>query len=187
MAETDTDPSDGLVERARTGDEAAFSELVQRHGPYAHRVAYLITRSADDADDALQDGTVKAYYALERFRRGAPFRPWYVTIVANEARNRARSSRRRVGLQLRLRSEVDPPPAGPADQADIDARRRAVRDAVDALPERYRQAVALRHLMGMSERDTAAALGVRPGTVKSRISRGLERLRTSLGEEHLDV
>ena len=96
---------DELVERARGGDAAAFAALVRDHEEIAFRTAYLIARNAADAEDAAQVGLTKAWRALPRFRRGAPFRPWLLAIVANEARNRRRAEGRREGLTLRLASE----------------------------------------------------------------------------------
>ena len=97
------DPTDTeLIERANGGDEAAYGELVRRHQAVAFRVAYLVTRSAADAEEATQDGFVKAWRALGRFRDGAPFRPWVLHIVRNEARNVARSRGRRQAMHERL-------------------------------------------------------------------------------------
>jgi DNA-directed RNA polymerase specialized sigma24 family protein len=77
-----------LVERSRNGDQDAYGELVTRYQAIAARTAYVITGTAADAEDVAQDAFVKAYYALDRFRSGAPFRPWLLRIVANEAINR---------------------------------------------------------------------------------------------------
>src|SRR5689334_3797498 len=92
---------DELVERARRGMAAAFDELVKRYADMAFRTAYLVTGSAADAEDAVQDAFVKAHRALSSFRRDAPFRPWLLRIVGNEARNRRRSAGRRAMLELR--------------------------------------------------------------------------------------
>ncbi len=73
---------------------------MRRYQDVALRTAYLVCPEAD-ADDAVQDAFLKAYAALPRFRDGAPFRPWLLRIVANEARNRRRSAGRREGLALR--------------------------------------------------------------------------------------
>ena len=100
-----------LVERARGGDVGAYESLVEEYQTIAFRTAYLITGSAADAEEAAQDGFVKAHAALRRFRRGAPFRPWLLAIVANEARNRRRSARRRAELALRA---AEAPPTGDA-------------------------------------------------------------------------
>ena len=74
-----------LIERARQGDQAAYGELVRDHQEIAFRVAFLITRSAPDAEDVTQEAFIKAWRALGRFRTDAPFRPWLLRIVANEA------------------------------------------------------------------------------------------------------
>src|ERR671910_1217421 len=81
-----------LVERARAGDPGAYAALVRGHEEIAFRTAYLICGNAADAEDAAQEAFVKAHRALGRFRAGEPVRPWLLTIVANEARNRRRSA-----------------------------------------------------------------------------------------------
>ncbi len=173
------DDEQALARRAKQGDQVAFASLVRSHAAVAHRVAYLITRSAADADDALQEGTVKAFYALDRFQDDRLFRPWFTAIVANEARNKARSGARREALRLRL--NCDGPDPGPEEEALAGEQREELLRHLDALPDMFREAVALRHVLGLSERETAQALGIRPGTVKSRVSRGLVRLRESMG------
>ncbi|HYL71657.1 MAG TPA: sigma-70 family RNA polymerase sigma factor, partial [Candidatus Dormibacteraeota bacterium] len=87
-----------LFTRAQRGEQRAFEEIVQRYQQMAFRVAYAITGSAAEAEDAAQEGMVKAYRALQTFRTGAEPRPWLLRIVANEARNRARSAGRRQQL-----------------------------------------------------------------------------------------
>ena len=99
-----------LVARARHGDAAAFEELVRMHQGIAFRTAYLVTSSAEDAEEAVTSGLLKAYRALGRFRRGKPFRPWLLAIVMNEARNRRRSSGRHERLALRAAEERRPRP-----------------------------------------------------------------------------
>jgi RNA polymerase sigma-70 factor (ECF subfamily) len=134
------------------------------------RLAYVITGSAADAEDAAQDGLVKAWRALPRFRVGEPFRPWLLRIVANEARNRRRAAGRRLRLALRAADAATPPGADPVD-------RLALLDALERLPDDARTVLACRFLLGLSEQETAAALDVAPGTVKSRTARALDRLR----------
>ena len=97
---------DELVEQARGGNPAAYAALVRDHQEIAFRTAYLIARNAADADDAVQVGLTKAWRALPRFRRGAPFRPWLLAIVANEARNRRRGEGRREHLARRAAQEL---------------------------------------------------------------------------------
>ncbi len=163
----------------------AYESLVRRYQDLAYRTAYLITGSGADADDAAQEGLVKAWYALDRFRPGAPFRPWLLTIVSNEARNRRRSGRRQDDLALRV-AEVRPSgDAAPSPEAAAlaDERRRALLAAVGRLPQRDRQAIAARFFLELSEAETASVLGCRRGTVKSRVSRALGRLRVVLADE----
>ncbi len=173
-----------LVELAINDDVRAYGELVERYREVAFRTAYLITRNAADAEDAAQDAFVKAYYALDRFRRGEPFRPWILRIVANEARNRRRSAGRRERLALRLAERRGPGDAAPSPDAAAIANesRASLLAALETLSERDRLVVAFRYLLDLSEAETAAALGVRPGTVKSRLSRALARLRSALPE-----
>src|ERR687890_1317620 len=97
-----------LVERARAGDAGAYAMLVRGHEEIAFRTAYLITGNAADAEDAAQEGFVKAHRALGRFRAGEPLRPWLLTIVANEARNRRRSAGHPAALTLRPSGEERP-------------------------------------------------------------------------------
>jgi RNA polymerase sigma factor (sigma-70 family) len=175
-----------LVERARAGDPDAFAALVRGHQEIAFRTAYLITGNAADAEDAAQDGFVKAYRALPRFRSDEPLRPWLLTIVANEARNRRRSAGRRGALALRAAGEERPTgEAAPSPEAALLAgeRRASLLGALGRLREDDRLVIACRYLLELSEAETAAALGVRRGTVKSRLSRSLERLRAELGDD----
>lgn len=159
-------PDEGtLVALAKQGDAAAYEELVRMHQGIAFRVAYVAAGERDDAEEAVQDGFVKAYRALGRFRDGAPFRPWLLRIVVNEARNRRRSAGRRTGLALRAAE-----------------RRDELLEALGRLDERDREVLVHRFLLELGEEETAAALGIRRGTVKSRTSRALERLRATVGE-----
>ena len=172
-----------LVERAREGDVRAYEALVRGYQDLAYRTAFLIAGSSADAEDAAQEGFVKAWYALGRFRSGAAFRPWLLAIVANEARNRRRSRHRRDELTARASSSRPSGDAAPSPEAAAleDEQRRLLLAAVNRLPDQHREVIAARFFLELSERETAAVLGCRPGTVKSRASRALARLRAELG------
>lgn len=148
----------------------------------AFRTAYLLTGSAADAEESVQTGYVKAWSALPRFRRGAPFRPWLLRIVANEARNRRRAERRRAEIGLRAAAADPPGAAAPAPEGAVAAREEHERllAAVGRLPERDRDVLTCRYFLELSEHETASVLGVRRGTVKSRTARALDRLRGEL-------
>jgi RNA polymerase sigma factor (sigma-70 family) len=176
----DRSPDEGqTVERARRGDASAYGELVQRYTEMAFRTAYLVTGSAADAEDAAQDAFVKAYRALPRFRPGGSFRAWLLRIVGNEARNRRRSASRRVSLELRvaegLRASGSAP--SPEDAAEAAEEHRVLLRALNRMAEDDRQVISCRYLLQLSVEETAAALDLPPGTVKSRLSRALTRLR----------
>jgi RNA polymerase sigma factor (sigma-70 family) len=175
-----------LVERARRGDTAAYEEIVQRYQGIAFRVAYVIAGSAADAEEAAQDGFVKAFRALGRFRPGSPFRPWLLQIVANEARNRRRSAVRRESLALRAAAEQASGEAAPSPEAAVlvAERRETLLRGLESLRQEDRDVISCRYLLDLSEEETAATLGLRRGTVKSRTSRALARLREQLEAEH---
>ena len=166
----------------RPRDLDTYDQLVREHQGIAFRTAYVITGSAADAEEVVQDAFVKAYRARGRFRSGAPFRPWLLTIVANEARNHRRSSARRARLSLQLAEERPSGGAAPSPEVALLAReeRAELLAAVDRLGEEQRAAIACRYFLGLSEAETAAVLGCRPGTVKSRLSRALARLEEEL-------
>jgi RNA polymerase sigma factor (sigma-70 family) len=168
-----------LFARAQRGSVDAFEEIVHRYQQLAFRTAYVITGSAAEAEDAAQDAFVKAYRALDTFRTGAEPRPWILRIVSNEARNRVRSAGRRAGLELRLAEGFRPGDAAPSPEAaavESEERQRLL-DSVNALEENDRLVIASRYLLELSSEETAAALGIPEGTVKSRLSRALARLR----------
>jgi RNA polymerase sigma-70 factor (ECF subfamily) len=184
------DPSlaDGeLVDRAKRGDVAAYEQLVERYQQPVFRAAYLVARSAADAQEAAQDTFVKAHAALGRFRSGAPLRPWLMRIAINEARNRRRAAGRRETLAVRAAAERPSEGADLSPEAALLAaeRRRELLGALDRLREDDRLVITCRFFLELSERETAEALGWRRGTVKSRQARALARLRAELGEEEL--
>jgi RNA polymerase sigma-70 factor (ECF subfamily) len=179
-----------LVRRAQAGDAGAYGDLVAMHQAAAFRVAYLLLGSADDAQDAAQEGFVKAYLALDRFRTGEPFRPWLLQVVGNEARNRRRAAGRRASLldravaAFRAASPLGDEPATPSPEGLVLAgeTRNEVRGALLRLRDEERLVVTCRYLLDLTEAETAAALGIPAGTVKSRLHRALGRLRADLGD-----
>lgn len=168
-----------LVEQARTGNVDAYEALVRRYQALAFRTAYLVTGTAAEAEDAAQEAFIKAYYALDRFRAGSPFRPWLLRIVTNEARNRRKAATRRA--KLTLRAAADDPPAAdePSPEATALAREQqaAVLAALNRLRDEDRLVVTYRYSLELSEAEMAAALNCPRGTVKSRLARAMGRLR----------
>ncbi|MEA2461264.1 MAG: hypothetical protein QOH90_1441 [Actinomycetota bacterium] len=174
-----------LIEQAREGDVHAYEVLVARYQGIAFRTAYVCSGSANDAEDAAQEAFVKAYRSLSRFRSDAPFRPWLLKIVANEARNKRRAEGRRHDLALRIAQVGPSGDAAPSPEATALAaeRRRRLLAAVNRLPQRDREVLAYRFFLNLSETEMASLMGCRRGTVKSRLSRALDRLRRLVGED----
>jgi RNA polymerase sigma-70 factor (ECF subfamily) len=168
-----------LVVRAKDGDQDAYADLVTRYQSIAARTAYVITGTQPDAEDAAQEAFVKAYYALDRFREGAPFRPWLLRIVANEAINRRKAAGRRptVDLTVALDRASSDTALSPEASALARERRERVLDALRHLREEDRLVIAYRYFFDLSEAEMADALDVARGTVKSRLSRAIGRMR----------
>jgi RNA polymerase sigma factor (sigma-70 family) len=171
-----------LIERARVGEVGAYAELVRRYQDVGVRTAHVVAPDGD-AEDAAQEAFIKAYRALGRFRAGAPFRPWLLQIVANEARNRRRSAGRRAGLALRAAEDRPSDDAAPSPESAVLAheRQQSLIAAVNALRDEDREVIGARYFLELSEAETAEALGIPRGTVKSRLSRALDRLRVVVG------
>ncbi|WP_410809040.1 RNA polymerase sigma factor [Micromonospora sp. 067-2] len=178
---------DVLVNRARSGDLEAYDLLVARHTPSAYRTAVLLGAGAD-AEDVIQEAFVKGHRSLSRYRGDSSFRSWLLAIVANETRNLHRSRTRRDGLVLRAAA------ANPVSEITEDGavgavlageRRAALVQALRQLPERDREVIVCRFLLDLSEEETVAMLGWPRGTVKSRTSRALTKLRGLLDREEV--
>ncbi len=170
------------VALAQRGDLDAYEHLVARYTAAAHRAAVLLG-AGDDAEDVVQESFVRAYQKLRWCRAGTAFRPWLLAIVANLTRNLHRSRRRRAALVLQAAARTEQPVIGPDEPAAaaVAADRRAhLVAALGALDDRDRDVLVCRYLLDLSEAETADALGWPRGTVKSRTSRALHRVRAQL-------
>ena len=148
----------------------------------AFRTAYVITGDAGEAEDAAQSGFVKAYFALPRFRAGSPFRPWLLQIVVNEARNRRRAARRHPTVELTGIAENIPgsESGSPELAALAEDQRMHLVDALNQLREEDRAVIVCRYFLDLTEAEMATTLNCPRGTVKSRLSRALGRMREQL-------
>lgn len=151
-------------------DDALLAAALQSYGPAMFRVARALLPSDADAEDAVADAMLSAWKHLPALRDAARIRPWLMTITANCARalrRRAAHAPHTAALEAAEHLPAAAPPDGDG----------ALWDAVQALPEEYRAAVVLFYYEELSVREIAAALHLPQGTVKSRLSRGRERLR----------
>ena len=168
----------------------SFPEFLVHHQDLVYGVALRMTRRPADAEDLAQEAFIRAYRALtgydpERIRALRP-RGWLATITGNLGRNRAR--RRRpptadLGVVSEIRADDDPGPERVAERREAAA---AWRSRLDALPSRYRRAVELRHVSGLTYPELAEALDRPLGTVKSDVHRGVKLLREVLMQEQAD-
>jgi RNA polymerase sigma-70 factor (ECF subfamily) len=188
------DPDRTAVERAISGDEGAFEELVRRHERTVYNLAFRLLGSREDALDAAQDAFLRCYRALPRFRGDASFRTWLVGIAINVCRSRLTGAEHRMRRLTQDLTRPDPstgdrvplPLPDPAPDPESVARAREIRDAlVRALGELspdHREVLLLREMSGLDYDEVAAALGCALGTVKSRIARARAALRAALEE-----
>ncbi|MEV2240628.1 RNA polymerase sigma factor [Micromonospora sp. NPDC049891] len=176
-----------FVTRSQAGDLEAYESLVARHTAAAYRTAVLLG-AGSDAEDVIQEAFVKGYRKLDRYRGESSFRSWLLAIVANETRNLHRTRERRNGLVLRAArveqsSEIVEDDAVGAVLAG--ERRAALVRALRSLPSRDREVIVCRYLLDLSEEETVTMLGWPRGTVKSRTSRALVKLRGLLAVEEV--
>lgn len=167
-----------VVARCQAGDQVAFRSLVERYQGVLQGTAFLMTRDAALAEDLAQDALVAAWRAMGSLRDGAAVKAWLVRILVNAATSR----QRREGLAVVPMPEADG--LGAVDPAiDRTDTRDAVQRAMAGLTNDERQILLLRYYADLTVPEVALALGVAGGTVKSRLSRLLARLREEWAEE----
>lgn len=179
-----------LVGRAQGGDPDAFRIIMQRANQRLFRVARAVLRDEIEAEDALQDAYVRAFLGLARFRGDADIVTWLTRIVLNESRSRLRRRRPSESLDAvekaqNGKGEVIPFPGAPVDVGpESDAARSQIRDlieqAVDDLPPGYRVVFIMRDIEECTTEETAASLGLKVETVKTRLHRARRMLRQAL-------
>jgi RNA polymerase sigma-70 factor (ECF subfamily) len=180
-----------LLEDLRRGSREAVAEVVHQHNRSLWRIARGILGDDSDAEDAVQDAYVRAFTSLDAFRGDASLGTWLARIVINEALRRAERRKPTVDIddvaeQLppnHAGSATMAPPAGPEQAAARAEVRRILENAVDALPSEFRTVFMMRIVEQMSIEETAGLLRIPPATVKTRLHRANERLRTTLGAE----
>lgn len=176
-----------LIRRARRGDDAAWAQIAAEHQQAVYRLAYLITGSPHDAADVAQDAFIRALRGLDRFDASRPLRPWLLQIARNLARNHHRSLRR-YRAALRRRAQQEPEPVlRPVAQSDDQRRAQRLWEAVKQLKAQDREAIYMRHFLELPTEEAAAALGIAPGTIKSRLHRALARLKELIEREYPDL
>jgi RNA polymerase sigma-70 factor (ECF subfamily) len=178
-----------LLERARTGDSEAFSELVNQYSRKIFRLAKNITQSDEDAEDVLQETFLKAFEHLDSFQGNSKFYTWIVRIAVNEAlmKLRKRRSDKTVPLDEPLDTgeetvnrEIAVWEDNPEQRYSREEMAEILNDAIQSLKPDFRTVFALRDIEELSTEDTAEALGLSIPAVKSRLLRARLQLREKL-------
>ena len=173
-----------LIDAAIAGDSSAFERLIEPLEGRIYAVALRMCGNREDAQDCMQESMIRIYRALSSFKGQSSFSTWIYRITMNTFLDelRRRKARRSTSLDTLLDSGWSP-----TDETDTPERhaiqseqRRTLERAIAELPEDMRAAVVLRDIQGLAYDEIASALNVNVGTVKSRISRGRERLREKL-------
>jgi RNA polymerase sigma-70 factor (ECF subfamily) len=172
-----------LIQQAVQGDHEAYELLMRRYEEPVFRLAYLILGDPDDAQDVAQDTFIRAYRHLPRFDAGRPLRPWLLQITRNLARNRQRSFNRYLAALSRALI-TSPQTESSAESEHIQqGETRALWQAIRQLDRQDQEIIYLRYFLNCSVDETASTLDIQPGTVKSRLSRALQRLRGVVQED----
>jgi len=163
--------AEGQLTGVQARDEPAFLSLVQPLRPTAHRLAHAMLGSPNEAEDAVQEATLKAWAKIRSFRRGTDFKSWYLTIVANECRQALRSAWWRVILKPFVERGSTSQPQDRVDAGD------EVRRALGRLSYDHQVVIVLRFYLDLSFDEIGRTLRISPRTAKSRTHRALDRLR----------
>jgi RNA polymerase sigma-70 factor, ECF subfamily len=172
-----------LLRRAQDGDAEAFGGLVARHRHSALRVATVLLGDGTDADDVVQVATERAWRAITSVDPNRGFRAWFLRIVTNTSRNQRRAWWRRRRAELRVAARPLGTITDPLDDTITASEREVVVAALNRLDATERLVIALRHFEQLNEQEMADVLDCAPGTVKSRLSRAMSKLRAELTME----
>ena len=181
-----------FIDKLKAGDEAAFETLIDRYSGDIYALLYRVTENREEASDLTQDTFLRVVRSIKTFRGESELKTWLFRIAINESRNRFRWWKRRrrdltISLDATVGESETPLSAtlvdssiSPEDATLSHEREAAINMALLDIQEVYREAIVLCDVEGFSYEETAAALGIGIGTVKSRISRGREELRRRL-------
>ncbi len=169
-------------------DTAAYIEMIKRHDHGLRMLVYRLLHDQREMDDVMQEAYLKAFRAYPRFRGDADVRTWLYRIVYNACLDRLREERRRPEVP----TDWEPGETGASfppqeDPAEIVCRSTDLAAALAALPPDHRAAVLLVDAAGFSYDEAAQVLGVRAGTIGSRLNAARSALRKSLNEEDRDA
>lgn len=171
-----------LIRHAANGDAAAWESLMLAHQEAVFRFAYLLLGDPDDAEDIAQESFLRAWKYLKRFDATRPLKPWLLSITANLASNRRRSAGRYFAALVRAFRD-EPTTTRIEEKSSQHLEANELHHAVQKLNAADQQIIYLRYFLDLSVSETAQVLQVAEGTVKSKLSRALEKLRTVIRQD----
>jgi RNA polymerase sigma-70 factor (ECF subfamily) len=178
-----------LVARAKAGDRVAYEALVRHNADRLYAIVLRFSASESDAEEATQEAFLRAWRSIGRFRGDARFFTWLYRIGVNEAK-RILDRRPDAGVVVSTEDRPIDDVADGAPQADVQAEdaelRELLEQAIRRLPNKYRAAVVLRDVEGLSTAEAAEVLGLREAAFKSRLHRGRMSLRTAVSHYVFD-
>lgn len=173
-----------LIQQCLQGDNAGFDLLVRKYQRPVYNFCYGMLGNSEDASDAAQEAFVKAYHALDGFRKDAQFLTWMLRIANNVSidlwRKRSRCQAASIDDDEQGVMEIPSTDPSPDHLLLRDEGDRLVHDAISRLPEKYRSSLVMFYLNSMSIKEISHALGRPEGTVKSDLHVGREKLRRKL-------
>jgi len=171
-----------LISKAQKGDRKAFESLIKAHEKNVYNLALKLLKNREDVLDAAQDAFLKAWISIGSFRGDSGFSAWLYRLTYNTCLDVLRKAKKGEIISLTSDdeeekvSDVRDDAPTPEEHAEKKELRKTVRDAVDALPDEYRQIIIMREFTGLSYGEIADATGLNEGTVKSRLSRARQKL-----------
>lgn len=176
-----------LIERASGGDPSAFNRLMEAHERRMYAVALRMCSNREDAQDCLQEAMLRIYRSISGFKGQSSFATWVYRITMNTCLDELRRKKNKQNTSLDSLLDTGWSPrdesASPEKRAIQSETRRVLHEEIQALPEDMRSAIVLRDLQGLSYEEIAQVLDINVGTIKSRISRGREKLREKLKQK----
>jgi len=197
LKDLDSDIDARLVDRFKSGDEEAFDQIVARYRQKVFSISFSILQNYEDAEEITQDTFVCAYRGLKRFRGNSSFFTWLYRIATNLSLNRywyrIRHGKRvtfsiddtlNCGCEMKL---IDILPSGertPDQEITSEEFLKSIISCTERLDEKFREAIKMRNIDSFSYEEIALALGIKVGTVKSRLTRARSKLRALLAETY---
>lgn len=173
-----------LVSRCRAGDAEAFRTLVEKHSRVLFGTAYLMTRDRGLAEDAVQVALVQMWKKLPSLRRSGSLKAWLVRIVINEV-NQLHRKKRLPTVSLEQAPEIPDDPPDVETMLFRNEEHQRLKQALETLSVEQREAVILRYYSDLTVPEVASVMGEREGTIKSRLSRALDKLGEVLCKDEI--